>query len=291
MSQEKDFDVVVVGSCNLDLVSTTSHLPTAGETLVSLDYAEHAGGKGLNQAVACARMGARTAFIGCVGNDSAGSMLRETLELEGIDTSQLITVDAPTGRAFITVDSKGENTIVIVSGANSYVVATSFTLPSASVVLAQLEIPLTTVIHVFTQARLSDAITVLNPAPAAQLSDSLLAMCDFVVPNETESEALGGTAQLLHAGAITVITTLGARGAEITDANSTVSIAPTQVRTIDTVGAGDAFVGALCAELSRGQEIQLAAQTASIAGALATTIRGAVPSLPTRDAVTQHQAI
>ena len=194
-------------------------------------------------------------------------------------------------RAVVNMKELGENTIVIVPGANSYVVAASFTLPSASVVLAQLEIPLTTVMYVFTQARHSEAITVLNPAPAAQLSDTLLAMCDIVVPNETESEALGGTAHLLHAGAITVITTLGARGAEITNANSTVSITPTQVRTIDTVGAGDAFVGALCAELSRGQEIQLAAQTASIAGALATTIRGAVPSLPTRDAVTQNQAI
>ena len=117
---QKDFafDVVVVGSANLDLVATLDHLPKPGETIVARDYAEHAGGKGVNQAVACARMGARTAFVGCVGNDDAGAFLRGVLENEGIDTTMLRVVDMPTGRAFINVDSRGENEIVVVSGAN-----------------------------------------------------------------------------------------------------------------------------------------------------------------------------
>ena len=283
MGDSVDFDVVVVGSCNLDLVSTTTHLPSPGETLRAVAYAEHAGGKGLNQAVACARMGARTAFIGCVGNDSAGIMLRDLLSSEGIDTSQLVTVDAPTGRAFITVDASGENTIVIVAGANAHVGETAITVPSSKVLLAQLEIPLEIVTQVFSQAQ--NAITVLNPAPAAPLSPELLSLCDYVVPNETESEALGGTKFLLGSGVNTVITTLGERGAEISEATYMTPIAPYKVDAIDTVGAGDAFVGALCAELARGETIEHAARIASIAGALATTVHGAVPSLPTRAAV------
>ena len=283
MGESVEFDVVVVGSCNLDLVSTTTHLPLPGETLRTIAYAEHAGGKGLNQAVACARMGARTAFIGCVGNDSAGTMLRELLNSEGIDTSQLATVDAPTGRAFITVDALGENTIVIVAGANAHVGNSAITVPQSKVLLTQLEIPLDIVTQVFAQAQ--NAITVLNPAPAAQLSTDLLSLCDIAVPNETESAALGGTQFLLGAGVATIVTTLGERGAEISDDTSTVAVAPYPVNAIDTVGAGDAFVGALCAELARGETIEHAARIASVAGALATTIHGAVPSLPTRAAV------
>ena len=283
MGDSINFDVVVVGSCNLDLVSTTTHLPLPGETLRTIAYAEHAGGKGLNQAVACARMGARTAFIGCVGNDSAGTKLRELLDSEGIDTSQLVTVDAPTGRAFITVDASGENTIVIVAGANAHVGQTAIIVPQSKVLLTQLEIPLDIVTQVFAQAQ--NAITVLNPAPAAQLSTDLLSLCDIAVPNETESAALGGTQFLLGSGVTTIVTTLGERGAEISDNTSTLAVAPCPVNAIDTVGAGDAFVGALCAELARGKTIEHAARIASIAGALATTIHGAVPSLPTRAAV------
>jgi len=288
MGDSVEFDVVVVGSCNLDLVSTTSHLPSPGETLRAVSFAEHAGGKGLNQAVACARMGARTAFIGCVGNDSAGTMLRDLLNAEGIDTSQLVSVDAPTGSAFITVDASGENTIVIVAGANAHVGQTEITIPSSKVLLAQLEIPIDVVTQVFAKA--PNVITVLNPAPAAPLSAGLLSLCDIAVPNETESVALGGTQFLLRAGVTTVVTTLGERGAEISDNTTTVEVAPYPIHAIDTVGAGDAFVGALCAELARGETVEHAARIASIAGALATTIHGAVPSLPTRAAVTSLYA-
>jgi ribokinase len=285
MGDSTEFDVVVVGSCNLDLVSSTDHLPSPGETLRAVTYAEHAGGKGLNQAVACARMGARVAFIGCVGNDSAGTILRELLESEGIDTTQLRTVSAPTGRAFITVDANGENMIVIVAGANAHLGDSAITVPRTKVLLTQLEIPLPVVTDVLTQARLQTSVTVLNPAPATALTKELLSLCDIAVPNETESIELGGTQVLLGAGVTTVITTLGEQGAEISDATATTLIAPYTVDAIDTVGAGDAFVGALCAEIARGADIQHAAQIASVAGALATTVRGAVPSLPQRAAV------
>ena len=281
-----EFDVVVVGSANLDLVASVEELPRPGQTLIATGYAEHAGGKGLNQAVACARMGARTAFVGCVGNDDAGVLLRAILEKEGIDTSRLIAVSEPTGRAFINVDSHGENAIVVVSGANASVgIDTNVELPSCRVVLAQLEIPLATVESVFSAARRIGAVTVLNPAPARELPSSLLGECDVVTPNETESAALGGTTALLDAGVATVVTTLGSDGAKIETRSSQTPIAPFPVTPIDTVGAGDAFTGAMCAELARGSSIEEACSLGAIAGALATTVRGAVPSLPTREAV------
>ena len=281
------FDVVVVGSANLDLVATLDHLPKPGETIVALGYAEHAGGKGVNQAVACARMGARTAFVGCVGNDDAGVFLRGVLENEGIDTTMLRVVDMPTGRAFINVDSRGENEIVVVSGANTQVgiAHDSLVLPMARVVLMQLEIPLTTVRNALQLARRNGALTVLNPAPFKALDAGVLSLVDVIVPNETESAACGGTQALLDAGVKTVLTTLGERGAIINTHTSATSIAPHKVVAVDTVGAGDAFIGALSAELARGATISDAAAVGAVAGALATTVHGAVPSLPTQTSV------
>ena len=285
--KEVAFDVVVVGSANLDLVATLDHLPKPGETIVALGYAEHAGGKGVNQAVACARMGARTAFVGCVGNDDAGIFLRGVLENEGIDTTMLHVVDMPTGRAFINVDSRGENAIVVVSGANTQVGVAQkpFVLPTSHVLLMQLEIPLATVVAALTAARKSGAVTVLNPAPYKTLSSEILSLVDVIVPNETESAACGGTNALLTAGVATVVTTLGEKGAVINTATSETNIAPHKVVAIDTVGAGDAFIGALSAELARGATISDAASVGAVAGALATTVHGAVPSLPMRDVV------
>ena len=285
--KEFAFDVVVVGSANLDLVATLDHLPKPGETIVALGYAEHAGGKGVNQAVACARMGARTAFVGCVGNDDAGVFLRGVLENEGIDTTMLRVVDMPTGRAFINVDSRGENEIVVVSGANAQagIGHDALVLPLARVVLMQLEIPLTTVRNALHLARRNGALTVLNPAPFKALDAGVLSLVDVIVPNETESAACGGTQSLLDAGVKTVLTTLGERGVVINTHTSATSIAPHKVVAVDTVGAGDAFIGALSAELARGATISDAAAVGAVAGALATTVRGAVPSLPTQSSV------
>lgn len=279
----KIFDVVVVGSANLDLVATLDHLPTPGETLIALDYAEHAGGKGLNQAVACARMGARTAFVGCVGRDDAGAFLRDVLEREGIDTSLLRSVDAPTGRAFINVDQRGENEIVVVSGANALVVPVE--LPKAAVVLMQLEIPLATVVATLQAARGQGITTVLNPAPAQVLNSEMLSLVDVAVPNENEARLLGGRDHLLSLGVHDVVTTLGERGAEVANANGVALVPPHVVKAIDTVGAGDAFTGAMCAMLASGSTVQQASRVGAVAGALATTVHGAVPSLPKRQAV------
>lgn len=274
---------MVVGSANLDLVATVDRLPQPGETVTAADYAEYAGGKGLNQAVAAARMGARTAFIGCVGNDDAGRFLRRVLDEEGVDTSLLRTGHLATGRALISVDRLGENSIVVVPGANAEV--TPVELPTARLVLMQLEIPLEVVVDVAQRARLAGVMTVLNPAPARDLPMQLLQAVDVIVPNEHESALLGGSASLLGAGVRHVVTTRGARGVQVASRAGVVEIPAHPVHPIDTVGAGDAFTGALCAELASGSTIEDAARVGAVAGALATTVRGAVPSLPRREAV------
>ncbi len=277
------FDVVVVGSANLDLVATTQRLPGPGETVLGSHFAQHPGGKGLNQAVAAARCGAAVAFLAAVGDDEAGRTLRAVAEHEGIDVSGVVVASGvPTGRALITVDHRGENSIVVVPGANS--LARLSSLPAAAVVLAQLEVPLPTVIAAFAAARQAGNRTMLNPAPvpADGVPVELLALCDVVVPNEHEVELLGGVGRLLDSGVGAVVVTRGAAGVTINAAGDATarSIAAFPVEPIDTTGAGDAFCGTLACRLALGADLDGAARSAAAAGALATTVAGAVPSLP-----------
>ncbi len=283
------YDVVVIGSSNLDLVASVERLPTPGETVLGRDFAEHAGGKGLNQAVAASRAGADTAFITCLGTDHAGDTLHSLMVAEGI-ASYITDVDAPTGRALINVEESAENSIVVVPGANArlgigVVDAHRDLLARASVVLAQLEIPLDAVEAAFAIARTGGARTILNPAPATELSRSILQLCDIVTPNQHELALLGGTSALLDAGVSAVIVTLGARGMRVVTRDGDMAIPPYIVRAVDTTGAGDAACGALAAALSQGADIATAARRATAAGALAATKHGAVPSLPTRDEI------
>jgi ribokinase len=273
------FSVCVVGSANLDLVATSSRLPAPGETVLGRDFAEHPGGKGLNQAVAAARAGARTAFVSAVGDDNAGSVLIDVMRHDGIDTAHVARRDGvPTGRALIGVADDGENSIIVVPGANATVAVDE--LPRCVVVLAQLEVPLDTIAHAFRLARDAGVTTVLNPAPAQSLERSLLELCDVVVPNEHEAELLGGAANLLDLGAKAVVTTRGSEGALLTTRAGSVPIAPFRVEARDTTAAGDTFCGALCARLAAGDEIGQALRFASAAAAISTTRAGAVPSVP-----------
>lgn len=277
-------DVIIVGSANLDLVATTQRIPAPGETVLGYAYAEHPGGKGLNQAVAAARAGARVAMIGAVGDDAAGTTLRAVAADEGIDVEALAIVPGvPTGRALITVDDSAENSIVVIPGANGHVVAPADALPPATVVLAQLEVPLGEVVTALTAAHASGATTVLNPAPAAVLPTELLATCDIVIPNEHELALLGGVDALLAQGLGAVVVTLGAAGVEVTTADGEHwHQAAFAVTPVDTTGAGDAFCGNLAARLAAGDDLLDAVRWAAAAGALATTRAGAVPSMPTR---------
>jgi ribokinase len=286
------FDVVVVGSINLDLVATAHRLPGPGETVLGSSFAEHPGGKGLNQAVAAARAGGSVALIAAVGDDGAGELLRSVAEIDGVDTSQVCVVaGVATGRAIIVVDEAAENSIVVVPGANGEVRFDS--LPSAmtpaTIVLAQLEVPITTVIAAFAAARAGGCRTVLNPAPApiGRLPVALLEQCDVVVPNEHELELLGGVERLLADGVGTVVVTRGADGVSVFESSGGApwDVAAFEVDPVDTTGAGDTFCGAFAARLAAGDSLRNAVRSGAAAGALATTVAGAVPSIPSAAAI------
>jgi ribokinase len=278
------FDVTVIGSANLDIVVRTERHPSPGETVLGHDYAEYPGGKGLNQAVAAARAGASTSFVGAVGTDDAGRTLRSVAHAEQIDLSQLLDADStPTGRALITVDHAGENSIVVVPGANAMAIAPPSI--SAQVVLGQLEVPIGAIIDAFVSARKIGATTILNPAPATELPIELLALCDIVVPNEHEVVLLGGVKGLFDAGVATVVTTRGEHGIEIRTAAGERHLIPAPaVPVVDTTGAGDTFCGTLAARLAHGAPINDAATWAVAASALAVGQAGAIPSIPDANA-------
>ena len=184
----------------------------------------------------------------------------------------------------ILVDDAGENSIVVVPGANALVTA-EVAIPTARVVLVQLEIPLDTVDAVLARARAAGSITVLNPAPAAPLPADVLGLVDVVVPNQHELDLLGGTQALLDAGCGAVVATLGGDGVELITRAGTTRLSPFEVDVVDTTGAGDAFCGSLAARLAAGDDLEVAAKWASAAGALAVTVEGAVPAQPAAVAI------
>ena len=278
------FDVVVVGSANLDLVARTSRLPKPGETVMGSHFFEACGGKGVNQAIAAARAGAKTAFIGALGRDHAGETLLAALVNDGVDVSAVQRVSVHTGRALIGVSDIGENSIVVVPGANHKITVTDIEknktlISAAKVLLCQLEVPLAVVQRAFELAG-SSTTRILNPAPAQVLARELLSRVDVIIPNEYEVELLGGALHLLTLGVKTVIVTQGDKGAVVVDATGTRQVDPIKVTPIDSTGAGDAFCGMLAARLAIGETVTVALRSAVIAGALATQIEGAVPSLP-----------
>ena len=283
-SSSTGFDVVVVGSANLDLVARTTRLPKPGETVSGSHFFEACGGKGVNQAIAAARAGARTAFIGALGRDHAGGTLLAALVKDGVDVSAVQRVTAPTGRALIGVSDDGENSIIVVPGANHAISIDDIEkhktlISSAKVLLCQLEVPLSVVQHAFELAG-SSTTRILNPAPAQALSNSLLGVVDIITPNEHEVELLGGASKLLSLGVKTVIVTQGEKGAIVVDASGERPVDPFKVTPVDTTGAGDAFCGMLAARLAIGESMTAALRAAVISGALATQTEGAVPSLP-----------
>lgn len=287
MTQHQPFDVVVVGSANMDLVARVVRLPHPGETVSAHDYFEACGGKGANQAIAAARAGARTAFVGAVGSDAAGDTLRAALVHDAVDTSMLTTVREPTGRALIGVSDDAENLIIVVPGANhalsvDHIDAAAALLANAKVVLVQLEVRLAVVQRAVELAG-RDTIVVLNPAPASELPDDVLRHVDVITPNEHEVALLGGAAALVARGVANVVVTQGARGALLVTRDGETRIEPFAVTPVDTTGAGDAFCGVLSARLAVAgglAGLPLALRAAAVAGALATQTAGAVPSLP-----------
>jgi ribokinase len=292
--------VLVLGSINMDLTVDVPRLPVPGETLRARQFRWAPGGKGANQAVAAARQGASTQLIGRVGGDAFGEQLVEGLRTAGVRVSAInIDRDSATGIALISVAETGENTIVTVTGANASVGRDELDvlerlLPRAIILMIQLEIPLEVVSAAAAAARDAGAIVILDPAPVKELPDAILENVSWITPNETETEALTGitpsdpeqavrAAEVLRSrGVSRVAITLGARGCVYSGPDGTLTIPAPGVDAVDTVGAGDAFNGALAASLVTGHEPAQVLRRASAAGAIASTRRGAQPSLPTR---------
>ena len=278
--------IAVVGSVNRDLVMICDALPAPGQTVLASAHFESPGGKGANQAVAAARLGAQVTLVGRVGDDEAGRMLVDAFVEDGVDVSLIAVTDAaPTGLAVITVDRAGENSIVGSPGANLLVgsadiVEAGSLLRAASVTLLQLEIPLPTVTEA---ANAAGGTVMLNAAPARPLPDELLDAVDVLVVNRSELETLAGDSDPAAAARLAVpstVVTMGAEGAAVVTRDVVVVFPAPEVDVVDTTGAGDAFCGALAAAFDAEMEMSDAMNRAVVAGALATTAFGARSAMP-----------
>jgi ribokinase len=292
--------ILVVGSSNTDMVIKTHHFPAPGETILGGRFLMNAGGKGANQAVAAARLGGLVTFVGKIGDDIFGKQAIQQLENEGINVD-FVAVDPenPSGVALITVDQKGENSIVVASGSNGTLSPNDFDkalteLNESEFVLMQLEIPVPTVEYIAQIAAQKQTKGILNPAPAAELSVKLLQNLYLITPNETEAELLTGikvndeqsalkAATCLHEkGVELVIITMGAAGAFLLDGGKSEIIKAPKVVAVDTTAAGDTFSGALAVALSEGKTIQESIAFANKAASISVTRIGAQSSVPYR---------
>lgn len=303
-------DICLVGSAMTDLVARVERLPEPGETLFGSSFSQGFGGKGANQAVMAARLGARVTAVVKLGDDAFGRSIRENFEAQGVDTTFVSVVEGePSGTALITVDeASGQNVIVIVLGANSTlseadVEAAGEAVRRAKVLVAQLETPLSATLAAFRLAKEGQTLTILNPAPAARLPAALLALTDILIPNEVEAgtllgkpvttleEAVAASQALLALGPKTVIITLGSRGALVAQAGQPPQhLGAERVEAVDTTGAGDAFVGALAYFLACVPELPLleAARRSVRIASYSVLREGAQTSFPQRADVAEE---
>lgn len=293
-------NILVIGSLNMDIVITLEHLPRPGETIAGLEKQEHPGGKGANQACAAAKLGGSTGIIGRVGIDGYGQALISSLKSAGADTSGIIAQqDTETGLAFICVDRKGENTIVVARGANAMLSPDDIRnaaryIDAADIVLLQLEIPFETVTYVIDTASRKGKTIALNPAPAKEKLDALYGKIHILTPNDGELAALTGmntdsvegaetaAKALIEKGVETVIVTLGDKGALFVRKDRAKHFPARKVKAVDTTAAGDVFCAAVCVALSEGKDIEEAIEFANAASAISVTRKGAQPSIPSR---------
>ena len=291
--------VIVVGSVNVDLVITTERLPGPGETVIGGRFARHHGGKGGNQAVAAARLGASTVFVGAVGSDPFGADARTALEAEGVEVGGVLTLpDEPTGVALILVDEAGENSIAVAGGANAALSSVQvraalkrLVLTPADVVLVGHEIRTGATHEALRLARIAGSTAILNPAPVGGLEPPTLALADVLTPNEGELAALAGAGgppsaqarRLLGAdpGRRAVLVSLGRRGAMLVAGRRAQNLPAPRVEVVDTVGAGDTLNGALAAGLAAGLELAEASRRAVVAASLSVGRAGAREGMPT----------
>ena len=296
--------ITVVGSYATGLTMKVDRLPGTGETLLGTGYRVDYGGKGSNQAVGCARLGARVCFVARIGKDAFGEMALGLYRDENIDVTYVKqTVGAPTGVGFIIVEAaSGHNCITIDPGANELLTAADVSqcesvLNSSAVVLTQLEIPVAAAEAALARGRACGALTILNPAPVRPLPSSVLRLVDILTPNQSEAKVLTGRSpdasieseelanELIRMGVKRVVLTLAEKGALIVTASSSIIVPAIHVKAVDTTGAGDAFNAGLATALAYGVSLEVAAQFGVVTGGLAVTKESVIPSLPTRHEV------
>ena len=295
--------VTVLGSLNVDTILRISRLPKPGETMPMSDQDKAGGGKGANQAIAAARCGAETSFIGKIGADENGKMMCRLLQESGVDLTQVTQSDKGTGQAFILLQDSGENSILIYGGANQTITADDILKAKAEIteadfLVTQCETPLMPAAKAFSLAKEHGVITILNPAPAKQLPQELLEQTDIITPNETEAELLTGVkvdnrssqheaaVKLQALGVKNVIITLGSAGSFYRFGSKEGFVPAFKVHAIDTTAAGDTFLGALSSKLKCDfSNIEEALTFASGASSIAVQKLGAIPSIPTKDMV------
>ncbi|WP_455541298.1 ribokinase [Prevotella fusca] len=292
--------IVIVGSANTDMVISADHFPLPGETLMGTNFMTNFGGKGANQAVAAARLGGQTVFIGKVGNDNFGTSIISNLESEGINVSHLYTTqEISTGVALITTIPSGENSIIVNAGANGQLTADDVRdseeiIAEAGTVLMQLETPVAALTEAAKLGKKHGAFTVLNPAPASPLPHELLENIDLLIPNETEASSISGVeikdestameaiSAIQGMGVKNVIITVGSKGAIAKVDGKMIMVPAFKVKAIDTTAAGDTFCGALCVALSEGKDIEAAIRFGNKASSVSVTRKGAQLSIPQR---------
>jgi ribokinase len=287
-------NIIVVGSLNMDLVVRAPRHPQPGETIIGSDFATFPGGKGANQAVAAARLGATVKMIGCVGNDAFGNELLQNLDADRVDRTLVRRDAAATGVALITLDAHGQNTIVVAAGANAAlstadIAAAEAVFPGAAVVVLQLETSMAAVQQAIELAKRHAVPVILNPAPAQVVSPELLSQVDYLIPNQFElalvtgeQDMATGVAKLHASGVGCVIVTLGGDGLFASSTHGEIRLPAHQVQVVDTVAAGDAFVGGFAVGVAEGMQLAEALAFGNATAAIAVTRKGAQPSLPTR---------
>jgi ribokinase len=291
MAQAERPGIIVFGSLNMDLVVRVARAPRGGETLQGRDFMTNPGGKGANQAVACARQGARVAMVGCVGRDGFGDALRAALAADGVDVTQVRAVEASTGVAVVMVDDEGENRITLVPGANALLKADREAL-AGRFLLLQCEVPMPEVVLAAKIMRAQGATVVMNPAPVCQLPDELWSLVDIIVMNEIEASELASVtvtdpasaanaaSSIRKRGPSTSIVTLGSRGVVIADDAGCRHFPAIEALVVDTTAAGDTFIGAMCAARAAGLSMDAAVMRGIQAATICVTRVGAQASIP-----------
>lgn len=297
------FDVCVLGSLNMDLVINVDNIPKVGETVLANDFNKFPGGKGANQAVSAARLGAETVMIGAIGIDDNGNMLLNNLKADKIETKNIqIYKDVPTGVALITVDSNGNNIISVYPGANMKIseediINARDIIINSRILVAQFETPIDATIKAFELAKKNNVITILNPAPAKKIPKELLKLTDIIIPNESETYAITGIEPdsleniksageyFLDNDVMFVVITLGSKGAAIISRDSSQIIDAYRVNAVDTTAAGDSFIGGISYYLSNVDKLNFnvlkeAVKFANKVSSITVTKRGAQTSLP-----------